>query len=333
MPWPTAADANAALPPKLDRVGALHDELDHPGEAAEQDQVDAQDDEGPPAAHPAAQLLHADRADATARPHERPMRPDLDVGARLAAGAPARSTAAVSTGSMSTVASRVGSVTSLTRHPLRCRRLGLLAGDLEEELLEVARRPGEADDRQSRGDRRRRADGRPRRRRRGSRARSCRRAGSSAVATSGSAANAAARGLEGLALGEHPDAQDRPEPEPSLDVGDRPWARTRPRSTMATLVHSSSSSGRMWLLMRIVLPSDRSSRRSSRSSTRARGSRPDAGSSRSRTCGSWTRACARHSRCCMPRERVWTYSSRLSAEVDELEQVADHPASRGRPRP
>ena len=49
----------------------------------------------------------------------------------------------------------------------------------------------------------------------------------------------------------------------------RPCASTWPRSTMATLVHSSSSSGRMWLLIRIVLPRARSSRRSSRSSTLA----------------------------------------------------------------
>ena len=35
-----------------------------------------------------------------------------------------------------------------------------------------------------------------------------------------------------------------------------PWARTWPWSTIATRVQSSSSSGRMWLLIRIVLPSD-----------------------------------------------------------------------------
>ena len=70
-------------------------------------------------------------------------------------------------------------------------------------------------------------------------------------------------------------------------------------------------------------------RRSSRSSTRARGSSPDAGSSRSSTSGSCTSAWARHSRCCI---RVTT-SRRdpiaLVREVDQLEQVADHPPSPG----
>ena len=112
-----------------------------------------------------------------------------------------------------------------------------------------------------------------------------------------------------------------------------PFASTRPRSTMATLVHSSSSSGRMWLLMRIVLPSDRSSRRSSRSSTRARGSRPDAGSSRSRTCGSWTRAWARHRRCSMPAREGLDVVVAAVGEVDELQQVADRPASLRRRQP
>ena len=109
-----------------------------------------------------------------------------------------------------------------------------------------------------------------------------------------------------------------------------PWARTWPWSTIATAVHSSSSSGRMWLLITIVLPRARSSRSSSRSSTRARGSRPDAGSSSRSTSGSWTRVWARQSRCCMPRDRLWTYGVALVAEVDEVEEVADHPPPPGR---
>ena len=77
MPWPMAAVANAAeVPPKPDEIGALGDELDHPGEATEQQQVDRQDHERAPPAHPAAQLLDADGADpAAATCRSAPRRP------------------------------------------------------------------------------------------------------------------------------------------------------------------------------------------------------------------------------------------------------------------
>ena len=83
MPWPMAAVANAALPPKPGRVGPLHHQLDHPGEPAEQEEVEGQDHEGAAATHPAAEFLDADGADPAAgtagrrrvgRPAGRPLR-------------------------------------------------------------------------------------------------------------------------------------------------------------------------------------------------------------------------------------------------------------------
>ena len=213
----------------------------------------------------------------------------------------------------------------------RFHRFAIGRGHLEEQLLEVARGAGEADDRQPGRRPTRPAAAPTRRRRRGTRARSCRRRGSSPTPRPG-------RPRTGRAppRAPRPRAGAGPAGPPRSAAAarcrdTRPWARTWPRSTIATLVHSSSSSGRMWLLMRIVLPSDRSSRSSSRSSTRARGSRPEAGSSSSSTCGSWTSAWARHSRCCMPARQGLDVVVALVAEVDELEQVADHPPPAGRP--
>ena len=51
-------------------VRLLLDALEHPGNAAEEYEVDRQEDKSAPTAHPAAQLLDADRADAGQRPSE-----------------------------------------------------------------------------------------------------------------------------------------------------------------------------------------------------------------------------------------------------------------------
>ena len=124
MPWPIGGRRERRAAPEARRVGALHHELHHPGEGGEQDQVAGQDGERPPAAHPAAEFLDADRTD-----RRRPsagagrMSPGPDgAGPRGRRGRRRRGRdrpGAVSTGAMSTVTSRVGSVTSVTRHPLR----------------------------------------------------------------------------------------------------------------------------------------------------------------------------------------------------------------------
>ena len=104
----------------------------------------------------------------------------------------------------------------------------------------------------------------------------------------------------------------------------RPWASTWPRSMIATEVHSSSSSGRMWDETRMVLPSDRSSRRSSRSSTRARGSRPDAGSS-SRSTGRIVDQRVREAEPLLHAAREpRDVGVALGPQVHQLQQVADH---------
>ena len=235
--------------------------------------------------------------------------------ARRGAGDPAASVDGLgdrpAIGRLGRGSSTVGSVIAGSSGRFERRAVG--CGDLEEELLEVARGPGEA--RRSAARRATDVGEQPRRRRvvaaeaeldravledrpptrRPGRAANRSRAASSASPSASSRTRSTA-----------------PKRSRRSMSATRPWASTWPRSTIATLVHSSSSSGRMWLLMRIVLPSERSSRSSSRSSTRARGSRPEAGSSRSRTSGSWTSAWARQSRCCMPRDSVWTYWSRLS---------------------
>ena len=273
---------------------------------AEEQQVERQDHERPPAAHPAAELLDADRADAAGRCREGRRARGAASAAAAALGARGSRLATRPCVDRRAVTSAVGRLASSSSlrplRPARDRRR-----DLEEELLEVARRAGEADDRQAGRHRLRRAAaadagvvaaepeldravGEDRRRRDV-------RVGREPVAGR----------LERLALEQDAGRAGRRRSEAARSMSaTRPWARTWPRSTIATLVHSSSSSGRMWLLMTMVLPSERSSRSSSRSSTRARGSRPEAGSSSSSTCGSWTSAWARHSRCCMPRDRAWT---------------------------
>ena len=85
--------------------------------------------------------------------------------------------------------------------------------------------------------------------------------------------------------------------------------------------------------MTMVLPIDRSSRRSSRSSTLARGSRPDAGSSRSSTCGSWTKRVREAQPLLHAARQVLDVGVASLAEIDQLEQVADHPAPTGRGQP
>ena len=113
----------------------------------------------------------------------------------------------------------------------------------------------------------------------------------------------------------------------------RPWARTWPRSTIATLVHSSSSSGRMWLLMTIVLPSD--AELAEQLAQLDPGARVEAG-----------RRLVEQQDLRVVDQRVGQAQALLHAprqaldvgvalvaEVDELEQVADHPAPRGRGRP
>ena len=102
---------------------------------------------------------------------------------------------------------------------------------------------------------------------------------------------------------------------------------------IATSVHISSSSARMWQEMTIVLPIALSCSSSSRSSTRARGSSPLAGSSSTSSSGSWTSVRARLSRCFMPRDSELTIAARLHVEVDELEQAVDQagPTPRGDP--
>ncbi len=203
-------------------------------------------------------------------------------------------------------------------------------GDLEEQLLEVARGPGEASRPAGRRGRCRRAAGPTRRRRRGSRARSCRPRGSRRSRRPGPAANRVAGRLEGLAL-EQQDrmrstAPKRRRRSMSLTV---PWARTWPRSTIATLVHSSSSSGRMWLLMRIVLPSD--PQLAEQLAQLDPGARVEAGRRlveeqdlRVVDEGVGEAQPLLHA----ARERLDVVVA-LVGEVHQLEQVADHPSPRG----
>ena len=90
----------------------------------------------------------------------------------------------------------------------------------------------------------------------------------------------------------------------------------------------------MWLLITMVLPSERSSRSSSRSSTRARGSRPEAGSSSSSTCGIVDEGVGQAQPLLHAARQGLDVGVALVGQVDQLEQVADHPAPRrpaGRP--
>ena len=154
------------------------DQLVHPGEGREEQQVEREDDEGSTAAHPPAKLLDTDRVDAPER----------------------------ATGGQERVH---------VHESTRRGRLG--AGHLEEQLLEVARRSGEADDLDAGTDRVGQQS-----------------SGRRVVATEpqldravledrrggdlGVGREPVARRAHGRVVAEHPDAQDRAEPEPLFDV-------------------------------------------------------------------------------------------------------------------
>ena len=107
----------------------------------------------------------------------------------------------------------------------------------------------------------------------------------------------------------------------------RPWARTRPRSRMASDVHSSSSSGRMWLLIE-----DRLAQRPQLAEELAQldpGARVQAGRRLVEDQDGGVvdeRMGQAEALLHAPRERRHV-GVPLVAEVDELEQVADHPAA------
>ena len=215
MPWPIDAEAMPAEPPKPELIAPLHDQLDHPGEAAEQHEVDGQDHERAAPAHPAAELLDADRADA--RPRCRNA-----VEPRAAASRPrrlGRQPAPVATSARR--ACRSGVIGSSVIVAAYAASTGSRSGDVtwrkssSRSLAARAKltigRPAATDAReQPRGrgvvaaepqlDRAVRQDRRawPRRDRR----------------------RTAAGGLEGLALEQQPDPQDGPEAQAPLDVGD-----------------------------------------------------------------------------------------------------------------
>ncbi|OPX60216.1 MAG: hypothetical protein A4E30_01173 [Methanomassiliicoccales archaeon PtaB.Bin215] len=91
-----------------------------------------------------------------------------------------------------------------------------------------------------------------------------------------------------------------------------PTAVTFPRSMMAMRSHTSSISGRMWLLTNTVLPafSARSLMRS-RTTSEAKGSRAEVGSSRKIIGGSCISAAAMSTFCFMPRLNPSSRSSPL----------------------
>ena len=215
------------------RVRPLHDQLDHPGEAGEQQEVEGQDHERPPAAHPAAEFLDADRTD-----RRRPC-----AGEAERRSAPRRITAVVAAAGL--VGQRPGgdlldrcrspSSTSAWRSHRSLGRIGVTIGfGIAQAASTGARSPAvtcRKSSSRSLAARAKLTTGRPAAtasaRSRADAASSPRKPSSIvpsarivADATSGSRRESIASGRELVAVEQDADAQHGPEAEPPLDVGD-----------------------------------------------------------------------------------------------------------------